>query len=159
MKSDMVSMNKKIEKLERILARQEQYSCCNCLLLHGSEHEHNNDLVLKTLNEKMHVDLTFSDLERTYRIGRMKASCNKLRAAIIKFVSYYTRKKLFQIKNGSKEPGIWKGEGWESRKFVLAFYCIFFWERLSLMFHPSYQNGGKILSIEKPPVGRRGLRN
>ena len=23
------------------------------------------------------------------------------------------------------------------------------------MFHPSYQNGGKILSIVKPPVGRR----
>ena len=110
MKSDMVSMNKKIEKLERILARQEQYSCCNCLLLHGSEHEHNNDLVLKTLNEKMHVDLTFSDLERTYRIGRMTASCNKLRAVIIKFVTYNTRKRLFQIKNGSKEPGIWKGE-------------------------------------------------
>ena len=34
MKSDMVNINKKIEKLERIVARQEQYSRHNCLLLH-----------------------------------------------------------------------------------------------------------------------------
>ena len=54
--------------------------------------------------------------------------------------------------------GICKG-GWESRRFMLTFYCIFFWKRLSLMFHPSYQNGGKILSIETPSVGRRWLRN
>ena len=35
MKSDMVNMNEKIEKVERIVDRQEQYSRCNCLLLHG----------------------------------------------------------------------------------------------------------------------------
>ena len=31
----MVNMNEKTEKLERIVDRQEQYSCRNCLLLHG----------------------------------------------------------------------------------------------------------------------------
>ena len=35
MKSDMVNMNEKIEKVERIVDRQEQYSRSNCLLLHG----------------------------------------------------------------------------------------------------------------------------
>ena len=35
MKSDMVNMNEKIEKVERIVDRQEQYSRCNCLLLYG----------------------------------------------------------------------------------------------------------------------------
>ena len=35
MKSDMVNMNKKIEKLERIVDRQEQYSRRSCLLLHS----------------------------------------------------------------------------------------------------------------------------
>ena len=61
MKSDMVNMNKKTEKLERIVDRQEQYSRSNCLLLHGiaeGEHENTDDLVLESLNEKMHVDLT-----------------------------------------------------------------------------------------------------
>ena len=61
MKSDMVDMNEKIEKLERIVGTQKQYSRRNYLLLHGiteGEREDTNDLVLETLNEKFHVDLT-----------------------------------------------------------------------------------------------------
>ena len=98
MKSDMVNMNEKIEKLERIVDRQEQYSRCNCLLLHGiaeGEREKTDDLVLGTLNEKMYVDLTPSDLDRTHRIGQKKASSDKPRAVILKFVSYNTRKIFF----------------------------------------------------------------
>ena len=58
MKSDMVNMDEKIEKLERIVDRQEQYSRRNCLLLHRiaeGESENTDDLVLETLNEKLHV--------------------------------------------------------------------------------------------------------
>ena len=43
----------------------------------------------------MHVDLTFSDLEKTYGLGQKKASSNKARALITKFVSYNTRKRFF----------------------------------------------------------------
>ena len=105
MKNDMVNMNEKIEKLERIVDRLEQYSCRNCLLLHAiaeSERENTDDLVLETLNEKLHVDLTLSDLDRTHRISQKKASSNKPRAAIIKFVSYNMRKKNFLKKNRLK---------------------------------------------------------
>ena len=87
-----------IEKLERIVDRQERWSRRNCLLLHGiaeSEREINDDLVLETLNEKMHVDLTLSDLDRTHRIGQKKVSSNKPKTVIIKFVSYNTRKITF----------------------------------------------------------------
>ena len=56
-------------------------------------------------------------------------------------------------------PGIWKGEGWVSRRFMFTFYWIFFWKWLPLMFHVSYQSGGKILSIENPPIRTRWLRN
>ena len=97
MKSDMVNMNEKIEKLEMIVDRQEQYSRCNCLLLHGiaqGERENTEELVLETLNGKMHIDLTTSDLDRTDRIGQKKASSKKPRAVFIKFVSYNTRKKI-----------------------------------------------------------------
>ena len=55
MKSDMVNINDKIEKLERIVDRQEQYSRRNCLLLYGiaeGERENTDELVLETLNEK-----------------------------------------------------------------------------------------------------------
>ena len=43
----------------------------------------------------MHVDLTFSDLDRTYGLGQKKASSNKARALITKFVSYNTIKIFF----------------------------------------------------------------
>ena len=104
MKSDMVNMNEKIEKLERIVDRQEQYSRRNCLLLHGiaeGERENTDELVSETLNEKMHIDLTPSDLDGTHRIGQKKASSKKPRAVITKFVSYNTRNFFFffQIKN------------------------------------------------------------
>ena len=100
MKSDMVNMNEKIENLERIVDRQEQYSRRNWLLLHGiaeGEHQNTDELVLETLNKKMHIDLTPSDLDRTHRIRQKKASSKKPRT-VIKFVSYNTRKKFFQIK-------------------------------------------------------------
>ena len=54
-KSEMVNMNKQIEKLERIVDRQEQYSRRNCLLLYGiaeCERENTGDLVLETLYER-----------------------------------------------------------------------------------------------------------
>ena len=41
-------------------------------------------------------------------------------------------------KNWIIQSGIWKGEGWESRTFMFAFYCIFFWKSPLLLFHPSY---------------------
>ena len=70
MKSDMVNMNEKIEKLERIVDRQEQFSLRNCLLLHSideSERENTDDLVLETLNEKLYFGLTLPDLERSHQ--------------------------------------------------------------------------------------------
>ena len=44
----MVNMYEKIAKLQRIVDRQEQYSCRNCLLLQSiaeSEREHTDDFV------------------------------------------------------------------------------------------------------------------
>ena len=98
MKSDMVNMNEKIEKLEGIVDRQEQYSRRNCLLLHGvaeGERENTDELVLETLNEKMHINFTPSDLDRTHRVGQKKTSSKKPRAVIVTFVSYNARKRIF----------------------------------------------------------------
>ena len=109
MKSDMVNINDKIEKLERIVDRQEEYSRRNCLLLHGiaeGERENTDELVLETLNEKMHIDLTPSDLDITQRIGQRKAPSKKPRATIIKFVSYNTRKFSFLNKKLLKETQV-----------------------------------------------------
>ena len=98
MKIHMVNMKKKIEKLERIVDRQKQYSCHHCLLMQSireGERENTDELVLEILNEEVLVDLTLPDLGRTHRIGQKKTLSNKPRAAIIKFVSYNTKKRFF----------------------------------------------------------------
>ena len=90
MKSDMISMNKKIEKLERIIDRQVQYSRHNCLLLHGileGQRENTDDLVLETLNEKMHVDLTFSDLDKVTVLVRRKLLVIKQEQSLLNFLA------------------------------------------------------------------------
>ena len=46
----------------------------------------------------MHVNLSPSNLDRTYRIGQKKASSNKPKAVIIKFISYNARKIIFLSK-------------------------------------------------------------
>ena len=89
MKSDVVNMYKKIEKLEKVVDRQEQHSCCNCLLLQSvaeGECENNYYLVWENLNEKMHVDLTPPELtvlvERMLRLINQEQSLLNLLALI-----------------------------------------------------------------------------
>ena len=104
---------------------------------------------LKTLKERAYLiclicstdELRNRELKHIEKIFYESNSCP----------NYVNKQVLQQI---SEKPGIWKGNGWESRRFMLAFYSILFWKRLPLMFYPSYENGGKILSVEKPPVGR-----
>ena len=101
MKRDMVNMNEKIEKLERIVDRKEQYPRCICLLMHGmqGERENTEDLVLETLNEKMCIDLTPSDLDRTHRIGQKKALSKNQSQSLLNLLAIIQEKKMFQIKN------------------------------------------------------------
>ena len=76
MKTEMSVMNKKIEKLEQIVARQEQYSRRNCLFLHDiveNKDENTDNLILKTVDEKINIELSSSDLDRTHRTGRKKS--------------------------------------------------------------------------------------
>ena len=46
----------------------------------------------------MHIDSTPSNLDRTHHIGQKKASSNKPKAVMNRFVSYNTRKIIFQNK-------------------------------------------------------------
>ena len=72
MKTHMSVMNEKIEKLGEIVYRQERYLRCNGLFLHciaGNEGENTDDLVLKTVNEKINIELSSLDLDKTHPIG------------------------------------------------------------------------------------------
>ena len=50
----------------------------------------------------MNIKLSSSELDRTYGIGQKKESDRKPKAVIFKFVSYNTRKQIFQVRNNLK---------------------------------------------------------
>ena len=80
-------MDKRIDALNKVIDRQEQYSRRNCILLHGvkeSENEDTDAVVTETLNELLLEKLTDIDIDRSNRIGRLK-KVKQSRPTIIKF--------------------------------------------------------------------------
>ena len=74
-KKNPSEMAQRIDKLENLVDRQEQYSWRICLLVHGiaeTNGENTEDLVLKTINEKLDVNTTEKEIDRSHRIGRKK---------------------------------------------------------------------------------------
>ena len=65
----MDSLPTRIEKLEKLQDRPEQYSRRNCLLVHGiaeEKKEITDEVMINTLNETLDLDVTLRDLERTH---------------------------------------------------------------------------------------------
>ena len=101
-------MAQRIDKLAHFVDRQEQYSRCNCLLVHGTAEtndENTGDLVLKTINEKLDAEITENEIDRSHRIGRKKDG-EKPRPIIVKLTRYNTRKKVFASKRKLKGTGV-----------------------------------------------------
>ena len=72
LESKVVSLSTKVEKLEYIADRMEQYSRCNSILIHGLPEEKREDtdsLGIETVKEKMGLDISSADTDRTHRIG------------------------------------------------------------------------------------------
>ena len=68
-------MAQRFDKLESSVDQQEQYSRRNCLLVHGiaeTNDENTDDLALKTINEKLDVDITENEIDWSHRIGRKR---------------------------------------------------------------------------------------
>ena len=101
-------MAQKIDKLENLVNWQEQYSRRNCLLVHRiveTNDENTDDLFLKTINEKLDVDITGNEIDRSHRIGRQKDE-RRPRPIIVKLTRYNTRKKVFASKRKLKGTGV-----------------------------------------------------
>ena len=101
-------MAQRIDKLENFVERQEQYSRRNCLLVHGiaeTNDENMDDIVLKTINEKLDVAITENEIDRSHRIGRKKGG-QRPRPIIVKLTRYNTRKKVFASKRKLKGMGV-----------------------------------------------------
>ena len=63
-----------------------------------------DDLVASFIKDKMDIDLSVNDIDRTHRIG--KPSPRKIRPIIVKFVRYNDRRKVFSNKKKLKNSGI-----------------------------------------------------
>ena len=93
-------MDKNIDDLNRVIDRQEQYLCRNCILLHGVKESKNEDtdaVATETLNELLQEKLTDIDIDRSHRIGRLKKG-KQTRPIIITFARYNTRNRVFKTR-------------------------------------------------------------
>ena len=76
--------------------------------MHGiaeTNDENTDDLVLKAINEKLDVEITENEIDRSHRIGRKKDG-QKPRPIIVKLTRYNTRKKVFASKRRLKGTGV-----------------------------------------------------
>ena len=65
----------RIDKLKNSVDQQEQYSRLNCLLVHEiteANDENMDDLVLKTINEKLDANIAEKEIDRSHRIYNKK---------------------------------------------------------------------------------------
>ena len=72
LESQVVSLSTKVEKLEYKVDTMKQYSRRNPLLIHDLPKEKGQDtdhLAIKTVKEKMGLDISSGDIDRTHRIG------------------------------------------------------------------------------------------
>ena len=93
-------MAQRINKLVNLVDRQEQYLRHNCLLVHGiveTNDENTDDLILKTINEKLDINNTESEIDRSHSIGTKKDG-RRPRPIIVKLMSYNTTEKVLQVK-------------------------------------------------------------
>lgn len=85
----------------------EQYSRRNCLRVFGIGEQSNKDtdtLIMKLTSEKLGVDLSTSDIDRSHRIGRPDSKGN--RPIIVKFTNYSARSSVIKARRKLKSTGI-----------------------------------------------------
>ena len=91
-------MSNKVEKLEYRVDRMEQYSRCNSLLIHRLPEERLEDtdsLVIETVKEKMGLNISSADIDRTHRTGAPPKQSGKVRPVLAKFVRFNDGRKIY----------------------------------------------------------------
>ena len=89
----MTYLKGKVDDITAETDRQEQYSGRNCLLIHGTPENKNENadaLAMGLIDTKMDIKITQNDIDRTHRIGKSKNN-GKPKPVIIKFVRHNDR--------------------------------------------------------------------
>lgn len=110
---DLLQIKQDVGKCNSRMNDMEQYSRRNCLLIHGlKEQEQDGDClnaVLDVFCNKMKLDIRPEFIDRTHRLGPRKEG-GKVRAVIVKFISYYYRRMVFSNKKLLKNSGCYMTE-------------------------------------------------
>ena len=94
-------MSNKVEKLEYTADKMEQYSRRNSILIDGLPEvkgEDTHSLVIETVKQKMGLDISSGDIDRTHRIGSPPKQSGKVRPVIVKSVRHNDRRKIYTHK-------------------------------------------------------------
>ena len=105
LKSTINSLNVSLGKADRALDGQEQYSRRNCLLIHGTDEENQentDEVVINVLKKEMDEEMTHLDIHRSHRLGNQKLDKSKPWPIIIKFYRYNVRANIFKKKRKLK---------------------------------------------------------
>ena len=105
LKSAINSLNVRLDKADRALDRQEQYSRRNCQLIHSTDEENQEntaEVAINALKKEMGKEITHLDIDRSHRLGNRKLDKSKPRPIIIKFSRYNVRARIFKNKRKLK---------------------------------------------------------
>ena len=108
LKSNINSLNARLDKADRVLDRQKQYSRVNCLLIHDIEKENQenaDEVVINVLKQEMDEETTHLDIDRSHRLENRKLDKSKPRLIIIKFCRYNVRARIFENKRKLEGKG------------------------------------------------------
>ena len=93
---------KRLEEVDAVLDKQEQYSRRNCVLIHGVDEVEGEDTYessIKVIEKLMDQKIKPEDMDRSHRLGNQKKSIKaKPRLIIVKYVRYNTRNIKYRIK-------------------------------------------------------------
>lgn len=105
LKRSIEEKDKKINCLESKLDDLEQYSRRQCLRIFGIEEsrQENTDQIAVEIAEKVGVQLSVQDIDRSHRIG---VRGERPRPIILKFTSYRKRSEVFKSKKALKGSGV-----------------------------------------------------
>ena len=79
LRGELSSLNEELNGITEQVGWQEQYSRRNCFLIHGiteRNQENTDDLALEIFREKLDIEITQRDLDRTHRISKNNKSSN-----------------------------------------------------------------------------------
>ena len=82
----------------------QQSSRPNCLLhdVKETKDENTDEVTIKTLSEKMNIEISQKDLDRTYRIGKTDRNDSKSIPIIIEFARYAVRNNVYRKEKKSR---------------------------------------------------------